>query len=621
MSKKLVLSLAAAAGLLLLVHAARRPAAVVKPPVAGPFPEAGLPEASVVPAPAPTPGAQVRKPERRQDEAAARPGSREERDRASVPAAAAELQVRDAASPLAPLAAQMAPGAAGVTSAAPPVAFALGKEMKKDEHLGSGLAPGYGEFNREAYAHIAENPFLGAASNPLSTFSVDVDTASYANVRRFLNEGRLPPRDAVRIEELLNYFRYDYPEPRAGEAFSISTTSGPCPWSPRHRLALIGLRGRSLDEGSVPPRRLTFLLDVSGSMSSPDKLPLLKRAMGLLVETLREEDQVAIVVYAGAAGVVLPPTSGADRATILAALDRLQAGGSTAGGAGIALAYRVAEASFAAGGINRVILATDGDFNVGVSSEGDLTRLIEEKRKSGVFLSVLGFGTGNLQDSRMEKIADHGNGNYSYIDSLAEARKVLVSEAGGTLVTIAKDVKIQVEFNPARVSAYRLIGYENRALRAEDFADDRKDAGEIGASHTVTALYEIVPVGVPIDLPSVDPLRYQAPSSSTGEHGDELLTVKLRHKDPDGEKSRLRSVAVRDDGDSASTDLRFASAVAEFGMLLRGSEHRGEASWDDVAHLAEGSLGADDSGYRAEFLDLVRLARGLAEPDQLAISR
>jgi Ca-activated chloride channel family protein len=494
-------------------------------------------------------------------------------------------------------------------------------ELKKDEQ--AFLASPHG-FNREAYDHIAENPFLAVAVNPLSTFSIDVDTASYANVRRFLTSGQLPPKDAVRIEELVNYFRYDYPEPEGDAPFSISTEVGRCPWKPEHRLALIGLRGRSLDEESLPPRNLTFLLDVSGSMNSPDKLPLLKRAMGVLVDTLREEDRVAIVVYAGASGLVLPPTSGAAKGEIRAALDALRAGGSTAGGAGIELAYRVASENYVEGGINRVILATDGDFNVGISSEGDLVRLIEQKRESGVFLSVLGFGQGNLQDAKMEKLADHGNGNYSYIDSFREARKVLGTESGGTLVTIAKDVKIQVEFNPVRVKAYRLIGYENRALRAEDFADDRKDAGEIGAGHTVTALYELVPVGVDMELPAVDPLRYQRPAAvSSGSGAEELLTVKLRHKEPTGTRSRLTSVAVADvvTDVEASANLRFSAAVAAFGMLLRDSGHKGSASWAQVIDLARGAIGPDPEGHRAEFLALARNAQTLATMEQVAITR
>jgi Ca-activated chloride channel family protein len=491
---------------------------------------------------------------------------------------------------------------------------------KRQEFFRAPLPP----VDREGYEQVRDNPFLAAATNPLSTFSIDVDTASYANVRRFLTEGRLPPKDAVRIEELVNYFRYDYPEPAGDAPFSITTELGSCSWEPEHRLVLVGLRGRAIDGESLPPRNLTFLLDVSGSMQSPDKLPLLKRAMGVLVDSLRAEDRVAIVVYAGSSGLVLPPVSGAEKGAIHAAIDSLRAGGSTAGAAGIRLAYEVAKDSYVEGGINRVILATDGDFNVGVSSDGELVRLIDEKRESGVFLSVLGFGEGNLQDAKMEKLADHGNGNYSYIDSFREARKVLGTEAGGTLVTIAKDVKIQVEFNPARVRAYRLIGYENRALRAEDFADDRKDAGEIGAGHTVTALYEIVPIGVAIDLPAVDPLKYQKPSAPFADgSSNELLTVKLRHKAPDGDRSRLQTVVVEDRDVSLepSADLRFASAVAAFGMLLRDSEYKGSASWSQVVDLARGAVGSDPDGYRTEFLALARSAESLATREHVAIAR
>jgi len=470
-------------------------------------------------------------------------------------------------------------------------------------------------FETEAYDLAQDNPFLAAAQNPLSTFSVDVDTASYANVRRFLVQGRLPPKDAVRIEELLNYFRYDYPEPRGETPFSVSTEVAPCPWRPEHRLVLVGLRGRSIEDKAVPPRRLTFLLDVSGSMTPPDKLPLLKQAMAMLVEGLREQDKIAIVVYAGSSGLVLPPTSGDRQAEIRAALAALEAGGSTAGGAGIELAYRVAVEMHEPGAINRVLLATDGDFNVGVTSIGALARLIEEKRKSGVFLSVLGFGQGNLKDATMEMLADRGNGNYSYIDSEAEAKKVLVSEAGATLVTIAKDVKIQVEFNPRQVAGYRLVGYENRMLRAEDFADDRKDAGEIGAGHTVTALYEVVPAGLPLDRPGAPPLKYQQPPALSPASGSgELLTVKLRYKDPEGALSRLlaTTVAAASEVGRTSERLRFASAVAAFGMLLRESEHRGRADWPMVLELAREARGRDAEGYRAEFLELARRAADLA---------
>ena len=479
------------------------------------------------------------------------------------------------------------------------------------------------ELDTEAYDRIRDNPFLAAAQNPLSTFSIDVDTASYANVRRFLTQGQLPPKDAVRVEELVNYFRYDYPEPNGDAPFSVTTELAPCPWRPEHRLALIGLRGRSFEEKALPPRRLTFLLDVSGSMESPDKLPLLKQAMALLVEGLREQDQVAVVVYAGQSGLVLPPTSGERKAEIRAALAALEAGGSTAGGAGIELAYRVAAEMYRAGAINRVLLATDGDFNVGVTSVGELSRLIEEKRKSGVFLSVLGFGQGNLKDATMEMLADRGNGNYSYIDSEAEAKKVLVSEAGATLVTIAKDVKIQVEWNPRRVAGYRLVGYENRLLRAEDFDDDRKDAGEIGAGHTVTALYEVVPAGLPLDAKATGPLKYQQPPVlAPAATSDELLTLKLRYKEPEGDVSRLLTSTVASGQETArgSERLRFAAAVAAFGLLLRESDHRGRATWPMVLELARSGQGDDREGYRTEFLKLASRAAELQAPRQAKVT-
>jgi Ca-activated chloride channel homolog len=475
-------------------------------------------------------------------------------------------------------------------------------------------APG---FNTEAYDRIEDNTFRLVTQEPLSTFSIDVDTASYSNVRRFLNEGTLPPPDAVRVEELINYFRFDYAQSARdfGKAapFSVTTELAPCPWNPRHRLALVGLQARPLDPDRIPRRNLVFLLDVSGSMASPDKLPLVRTAMRMLVDTLTAEDRIAIVVYAGASGVVLPSTSGARKETIHQAIARLEAGGSTNGAAGIALAYQVAEEHFVKGGINRVILATDGDFNVGVTNQGELTRLIEQKRAGGVFLSVLGVGTGNLKDSTMEKLADKGNGNYAYLDSLHEARKALVGEAGATLVTVAKDVKIQVEFNPANVAAYRLIGYENRALRNEDFNDDRKDAGEIGAGHTVTALYEIVPAGTDIDLPGIDALKYQRPPAAPpGDSRGELMTVKLRYKAPDGHDSRLLSVVVKNAPGELSANVGFAAAVAQFGMLLRNSPHRGSATHADAAALGRRFRGSDPDGYRAEFIRLVEIADALA---------
>ncbi|MEM7158700.1 MAG: VWA domain-containing protein [Myxococcota bacterium] len=467
--------------------------------------------------------------------------------------------------------------------------------------------------NTEGYDHIQENDFIAVADDPRSTFSIDVDTASYSNMRRFIRDGQLPPADAVRIEELVNYFDYDYAQPTGDDPFSVTTEVAPCPWAPDHRLVHVGLQGKDVSAKAVPPRNLVFLLDVSGSMSSHDKLPLLKRGLGMLADQLRPQDRVSIVVYAGASGVVLDPTS--DRAEIKHALGRLDAGGSTNGGAGIELAYELANRNFKKGGINRVILATDGDFNVGVTSQGDLIRLIESKRESGVFLSVLGFGTGNLQDSTMEQLADKGNGNYAYIDSATEAHKVLVEQAGATLMTIAKDVKIQVEFNPVEVSSYRLVGYENRALAHRDFNDDTKDAGEIGAGHTVTALYEVVPTGRGV-APEVDPLKYQdSPTVAAAADSGELMTVKLRYKKPAGSRSKLLSVAIEDDDGSvadSSADFRFSAAVAEMGLLLRNSKWRGQATWAQAYELASSAQGHDPAGRRAEFKNLIRQAAELS---------
>jgi Ca-activated chloride channel homolog len=467
-------------------------------------------------------------------------------------------------------------------------------------------------FHTEAYDHLDENPFRRVSTDPLSTFSIDVDTASYANVRRFLNAGAMPPAGAIRIEEMINYFRFDYPQPKGDAPFSITTELAVCPWNTKHKLALIGLQGREIPENEASPRNLVFLIDVSGSMMPPDKLPLVRTAMRMLADVLTPQDRVAIVVYAGASGLVLPSTPGDQKATIHRAIAELGAGGSTNGAAGIKLAYRTAREHFIKGGVNRVVLATDGDFNVGVTSQDELVRLIEEERASGVFLSVLGVGTGNLKDSMMEKLADKGNGNYAYLDSLHEARKVLVREAGATLVTIAKDVKIQVEFNPAAVSAYRLIGYENRILKNEDFNDDKKDAGEIGSGHSVTALYEIVPVGGDIDAPSVDPLKYQTPPQpARAASADELVTVKLRYKAPDGETSRLLSTTLRSQPRPLTANLGFASAVAEFGMLLRGSKHSGSAAFAAAVARASKFRGIDGEGYRAEFIKLAELASSL----------
>jgi Ca-activated chloride channel family protein len=475
------------------------------------------------------------------------------------------------------------------------------------------LPPGY---NTEEYSRIYENRFLEVTQNPLSTFSIDVDPASYANVRRFLNYGQLPPKDAVRIEEMINYFDYDYPLPDDGRPFSIIANAGPCPWNSGHRLARIGIKGKEISRDKLPPTNLVFLIDVSGSMQSPDKLPLLKSAFKMLVNQLRPNDRIAIAVYASSEGLALPSTSGKDKKVILDVLDKLEAGGCTAGAAGIQLAYRTAKENFIKGGNNRVILATDGDFNVGVSSTSELIRMIEQKREAGIFLSVLGFGSGNLKDSRMEQLADKGNGNYAYIDNITEAKKVLVNQMAGTLFTIAKDVKIQVEFNPARVKAYKLIGYENRMLNKEDFNDDRKDAGELGVGHTVTALYELVPAGSNEKISQVDDLKYQkVQAKPSGSFSGELMTVKLRYKDPDGQASQLISKPVRDGGADMAMlpeDLRFASAVAEFGLLLRDSEHKGKASYRQVLELARNSRGNDPEGYRAEFIKLVEAASQLA---------
>jgi Ca-activated chloride channel family protein len=478
--------------------------------------------------------------------------------------------------------------------------------------------PQEGELARgESYAKIDENPFLEAARAPLSTFSIDVDTASYSNTRRFLSEGRLPPRDAVRIEELINYFSYDYPQPSGAAPFSVTAEVADCPWNLRHRLAHIGLQGRRVSTEEMPPANLVFLIDVSGSMQDPRKLPLVKSSLRTLAEQLTARDRVAIVVYAGTSGLVLPSTPGDRKGEIVAAVERLEAGGSTNGGQGIQLAYRVAQDNFIRGGTNRVILATDGDFNVGLTSDDALVRLIEEKRQGGIFLSVLGFGTGNLNDSMMEKLADKGNGNYAYIDTEAEARKALGEQAGATLLTIAKDVKIQVEFNPRLVAGYRLIGYENRLLADRDFNDDRKDAGEIGAGHAVTALYEVVPAGQKVENPGVDALKYQQPEQAPeGAGAGELMTIKLRYKEPDAGASKLLSVGVVDGGASyrnASANFKFAASVAEFGMLLRDSRYKGQASYDGALQLARASAGEDLRGYRTEFVHLVERARSLSE--------
>ena len=469
---------------------------------------------------------------------------------------------------------------------------------------------GHRHFNTEAYDRISENQWHEVSHRPLSTFSADVDTASYSNVRRFLNNGEAPPKDAVRIEELINYFQYDYSEPRNGKPIAVTTALGECPWNPQHRLALIGLQARKIDASSIPPRNLVFLIDVSGSMMDANKLPLVKASLAMLAPNLTVRDRIAIVVYAGNTGLVLPSTSGSDTTTILDALRRLEAGGSTNGGAGLALAYHVAHDNFIEGGVNRVVLATDGDFNVGVTDQGSLVRMIEEQRGSGIALSVLGYGMGNLKDATMVKLADSGNGNYAYIDSLSEANKVLVEQAGGTLVTVAKDVKLQIEFNPRAVSAYRLIGYEKRILQDEDFNDDSKDAGDMGAGHSVTALYEWIPAGGAIDIPSVDRLKYQR-VSPVGTAAAEAMTVKIRYKEPNGRKSELIEVPV-ENRMAGSNALGFASAVAEFGMVLRDSEHKGSASLSNAVERARTFKGDDPFGHRAEFVRLAGAAEGVS---------
>ncbi len=471
--------------------------------------------------------------------------------------------------------------------------------------------------NDESYTAKIENGFKNALNHPLSTFSVDVDAASYSNLRRFINNGGLPPADAVRIEEMINYFDYDYAQPEGDDPVNISTEISSAPWNTSHKLVKIGLQGKKITTDRLPASNLVFLIDVSGSMNHPNKLPLLVSSFKLLTEQLRSSDKVAIVVYAGQAGMVLPSTPGDQKIKIKEALNQLSAGGSTAGGQGIELAYKIASDNFIKNGNNRVILATDGDFNVGPNSDDAMQKLIENKRKSGIFLTVLGYGMGNIKDSKMEILADKGNGNYAYIDNISEARKVLISEFGGTLFTIAKDVKLQVEFNPAKVQAYRLVGYENRMLKARDFNDDLKDAGEMGAGHTVTALYEVIPVGVKSSFSgSVDDLKYQSEKKPVVRNNSrELLTVKMRYKKPDGNVSKLIVHPVTDHMQPfgrTSENFRFSAAVAEFGMLLRQSDFKQNASFDHVISSAQNAIGKDNEGYRAEFVKLAKSAKLLA---------
>lgn len=479
-------------------------------------------------------------------------------------------------------------------------------------------APPPQDFNTEEYGNIIENDFLAAKENPLSTFSIDVDHAAYSNVRRFIRDGSLPPNGAVRIEEMVNYFDYDYAAPQNGDPFAVHTEISSCPWNEKHRLVHIGLKGKEIVKDKLPPANLVFLIDVSGSMNQPNKLPLVQSSLNMLTDQLREQDKVAIVVYAGAAGLLLPSTHGNEKTKIKDAINNLEAGGSTAGAEGIKLAYEIARKNFASEGNNRVILATDGDFNVGASSDDELVNLIEKEKKGNIFLTVLGFGMGNYKDSKMQQLADKGNGNHAYIDTESEASKELVKEFGSNLFTIAKDVKLQIEFNPSKVQSYRLIGYENRMLKKEDFNNDAKDAGELGAGHCVTALYEVIPVGVVSEFTAkVDALKYQAQLTGNSNNStDEIMTIKLRYKKPDEEVSKLIVQPVVDKNtalNSTSDNFRFSAAVAAFGMVLRNSAYKSNASYKSVIELAAHAKREDKEGYRDEFIDLVNEAARLSK--------
>jgi Ca-activated chloride channel family protein len=479
----------------------------------------------------------------------------------------------------------------------------------------------------ESYSPIVENQFINPTTTPLSTLATDVDVASYANVRRYINSGQLPPKNAVRIEEMINYFKYDLPEPAAGKPVAIKAEVTTAPWNAKHQLVRIGLKAKTIDNDKLPPSNLVFLLDVSGSMDSPNKLPLVKTSLKMLVDQLRPIDHVAMVVYAGAAGLVLPATPGDQKQKIKDAIDQLGAGGSTAGGAGIKLAYSIARQNFKKGGNNRIVMATDGDFNVGLSSDKDMEQLIEEERQSGVSISILGFGMGNLKDSKMELLADKGHGNYAYIDNVTEATRSMVTEFGGTLFTVAKDVKLQAEFNPAKVQAYRLLGYEDRLLAKEDFNNDTKLGGDMGVGHNVTALYEIIPVGVKDDMfaGSVDPLKYQKePNTEVKNASSEIMTVKFRYKDPNADVSKMESIVIEDktiDLNNSSEGMRFAAAVAEYGLLLRNSQFKQSSNFNQVITLAKGAKGKDEQGYRAEFIRLAESTRDMAKSNTLAAER
>ena len=478
------------------------------------------------------------------------------------------------------------------------------------------VVPAQPAWNRESYNAAVENGFINVANDPLSTFSIDVDTASYSNIRRFINQGSLPPAGAVRIEEMINYFSYTYPHPTGKHPFSVTTELGPCPWNTDHQLIRIGLKAKDIDKKNLPPSNLVFLIDVSGSMSAANKLPLLKQSIKMLVKQLDAQDRISIVVYAGSDHIALQPTAGSDQQTIFTAIDSLGAGGSTHASSGIITAYQLAEQVFMPGGNNRIILASDGDFNVGTTTRAELGKLIEKKRETGIYLTVLGFGMGNYHDDSMELLADKGNGNYGYIDNLLEAKKIMVKEMSGTLFALARDVKIQVEFNPAKVGAYRLIGYENRVLADEDFNNDKKDAGEIGVGHTVTALYELIAAGS-ADLPSVDPLKYQRVQTENKQtDSSELMTIKLRYKPLHSGQSLLLSTVVKDAAptlNKTSNDFRFAGAVAEYGMLLGNSEFQGTLNYDTILSLAKGARGTDIEGYRSEFIRLVETSQLLPQ--------
>ena len=485
------------------------------------------------------------------------------------------------------------------------------KELDKKLNI---IRPIPAQPTQEDYDTFVENAFESPKTAPLSTFSIDVDNASYTNIRRFLNNGQEVPKDAVRVEEMVNFFKYNYPQSKDQHPFSINTEVSDSPWNSKNKILKIGLQGKNIPTNDLPASNLVFLIDVSGSMSDMNKLPLLKQSLKILVNELRAKDKVAIVVYAGAAGMVLKPTSGNEKKTIIEALDKLEAGGSTAGGAGIELAYKIASENFIKNGNNRVILATDGDFNVGSSSNSDMEKLIEEKRKTGVFLTCLGYGMGNYKDSKMEILADKGNGNYAYIDNIQEANRFLGKEFKGSMFAIAKDVKIQIEFNPKQVQAYRLIGYENRKLRPEDFKNDAIDAGELGSNHRVTALYEIIPAGVKSDYLNVQPddLKYTKTETNSANYSSELATIKFRYKKPDGDKS-IEMVQVIDNKsvalDKASDDLKFSSAVAWFGLKLRDSKLIADKSSEEIVKLARQGISNDSEGYKAEFIRLVETSK------------